>query len=154
MKFSIRKATINDMKNIFELSNQDYVRFYSFNQDKIIWEAHCQWFTKAIHNPNILFYILETDTKECIGQIRLQCTEYSSWEISISLFQQFHNQHIVSRALKQIIEQHHSLNFLATVREDNISSIHLFEALNFQKTQTTTINNKNFYLYQYTIKNK
>lgn len=154
MKFSIRKATINDIKNIFELSNQDYVRFYSFNQDKIIWETHCQWFTKAIHNPNILFYILETDTKECIGQIRLQCTEYSSWEISISLFQQFHNQHIARRALKQIIKQHHSLNFLATVREDNISSIHLFEALNFQKTQTTTINNKNFYLYQYTIKNK
>ena len=39
-EYRIENATSKDIKDIFELSNDNVVRKNSINQDKIIWENH------------------------------------------------------------------------------------------------------------------
>ena len=41
-KINIRLANSSDIKNVFELSNEDFVRQNSFNKEKIGWEHHVQ----------------------------------------------------------------------------------------------------------------
>ena len=43
-ELQIRLANIDDMKNVFDLSNDDTVRKNSINQNKIEWEDHVKWF--------------------------------------------------------------------------------------------------------------
>lgn len=43
---NIRLAAESDCKNVFILSNMDYVRKNSFNTGKIILENHVEWFKK------------------------------------------------------------------------------------------------------------
>ena len=148
MKFILRKANINDIKNIFELTNQDYVRKYSLNQQKITWENHYNWFQIAIKDPNIIFYVIESLHHEFIGQIRLKQDLDNHWEISISLLEKFHRLHIANNALQQIIEQNNNLTFIAKVREDNIPSIKFFQQLNFKKHDIIIVNNHKFFILQ------
>ena len=60
-EFSIRLATIYDMKKVFELSNDDVVRANSINQEKIKWDDHIEWFKNRIQKKEDPFYIVETE---------------------------------------------------------------------------------------------
>ncbi len=70
MSIYLRLVNNHDVDLLFHWANQDSVRMNSFNSQKIPYEDHVVWFSKAISNPDIAMYILE-DCGIPVAQIRL-----------------------------------------------------------------------------------
>ncbi len=103
-EISIRHAKREDMVFIFNLSNQDYVRQYSINKDKISWEIHVDWFNETLEDANTVFYVLTDRTKRLHGQIRYKITG-ASGTVSISLSETLRGRGFAKKMLKKSIEK-------------------------------------------------
>src|SRR5215208_4772539 len=68
----LRPADANDMRRVWEWSNEPAVRAVSFSSDPIPWESHQQWFTAKLADPSVLFLIAEDESGQPIGQLRFE----------------------------------------------------------------------------------
>lgn len=134
--FSLRKAEERDIKDVFDLSNMDYVREYSINKGKILWENHKTWFEKAITDNNISFYIITDYDQSFLGQIRYQIeNDFST--VSISLLDLVRGKGLSKKILDMSIHKFFTENInidtiYAFVLKDNEKSMKLFKGLNFK----------------------
>ena len=119
-EFMIRLATINDMKKVFELSNDDVVRKNSTNQEKIKWEEHVKWYENRIKRTEEPFYIVEALNKEFIAQVRLD--KKNEHTISISISKDFRGKGLASKIIKRCSEESGKKEIVAFVKEKNIAS--------------------------------
>lgn len=135
--FFIREVRDMDKKNIFDLSNEDYVRKYSLNQEKIIWENHLKWFEKQKNNENILFFIVENLEKYFLGQIKFEINENKEEAtVSISFKDTIKGQGLgkvlLGDAIKKIKSKNEKIKYIrAIINNDNIPSYKLFKSLDF-----------------------
>lgn len=146
----IRNAKNNnkDCNLSFALSNDSLVRTNSFNQNKIEYLSHCNWFAKTLTDNNILFFLVFVDETEAefIGQIRFKRESEISNEcvISLSITEQFRGKHIAKEFLELgIIELHKSWKnintIIAKVKDENIASNKLFEKEGFKLVSRVNI---------------
>lgn len=119
-EFSIRLATIDDMEKVFELSNDDIVRANSINQEKIKWEDHVEWFKNRIKKTTEPFYIVESEKKEFIAQVRFDKKEEII--ISISITESFRGKGLASKIIKECSEKSGFKKIIAFVKEENFAS--------------------------------
>jgi len=136
-KINLRKVKSQDLKEVFDLSNQDYVRRYSINKDKIEWVDHVKWFNSVLKDKNTVFYVVTDKSESFLGQIRYKITQNSA-TISISLSEKLKgkglSKEILSKSIKKIFEEEQSVkDIIAFVSEDNIASKKIFEGLNFKR---------------------
>jgi len=68
-KLTVRIATFDDARLLWEWSNDRTVRDRSFNPEPISWQSHIEWFKKRLDSPETIFYILVNDDSP-VGQIR------------------------------------------------------------------------------------
>lgn len=124
-----------DCNLIFSLSNDSLVRANSFNQNKIEYNDHCNWFKKTIADKNVLFFLVFED--ECqesfIGQIRFkrECEKSNKCVISLSITEQFRGKHIAGEFIELGIEElkknwHNVESVVAEVKDENAASNKLF----------------------------
>lgn len=130
----IRKVTLNDIKKIYELSNDDTVRQNSCNQEKIEFSKHKKWFYQKLNDENCLFLIAEINQK-MVGQIRFDIRKDAI--ISISIHKDFRNigigKFIMVKALQLIKKNFPSIHkVIAFVKNENIISKKYFEKCNFK----------------------
>lgn len=104
-EFIIKHATIDDMKDVFDLSNDDLVRQNSFNQEKISWEDHQIWFKKKLEDKNCLFFVIRDLDNNLISQIRFDKINNSEGDISISISPQFRGKGYGVKILKSVSEK-------------------------------------------------
>lgn len=127
-KFDIKLATIDDMKAVFELSNDMSVRQNSFNSDKIDWDLHKTWFENKIKNENYLFFVIKTEQNQLISQVRFDKTDNT---ISISIAENYRGQGYGTKILKQvsdkILNEYKVKKINAYVKIENIISQRIFE---------------------------
>jgi spore coat polysaccharide biosynthesis protein SpsF len=130
-----------DLNLIYSLSNDSLVRANSFNQNKIEYEEHCNWFEKTLIDKNTLFFLVFVDETEAefIGQIRFKRESENSNEcvISLSITEQFRGKHIAKEFLELgIIELQKNwkniYTIIAEVKDENIASNKLFEKEGFK----------------------
>lgn len=131
----IRKATSNDMYNVFELSNKEYVRKHSITENKIIWDEHLKWFNDALENRNIVFYIVTNKDSMFLGQVRFSITNNDAI-ISISLTNMLIgkglSKSILDNAINTLFQERTEVKSItALVSESNLPSLNLFKKLNF-----------------------
>ena len=104
--FNIRLANENDIKKVFELSNDDLVRANSINKNKILWEDHVKWFNNRVKNIDEPFYIAETPEGDFVAQIRFNKEE--GFVISVSIDKNFRGRgfgaKIIEEATKENIQ--------------------------------------------------
>lgn len=136
-EISLRKAKSEDMKEVFDLSNQDYVRHYSINRDKIEWTDHVKWFNSVLKDKNTVFYVVTDKNEFFLGQIRYKITQNSA-TVSISLSEKLIgkglSKEILNKSIKKIFEEEQSVKYIiAFVSEYNIASKKIFEGLNFKR---------------------
>jgi RimJ/RimL family protein N-acetyltransferase len=82
---SVREATMDDAKLLWEWANDPSVRERSFNPEPIKWEAHINWLQKQMDSPDTRFYLL-LENGEPVGQIRYDRDEAGeSAEIAFSV---------------------------------------------------------------------
>lgn len=122
-KLNIRLANINDMKNVFELSNDDVVRKNSIHKEKIEWENHVNWFENRIKNN--FFYIIETLNNNFIAQVRIDQGDENT--ISISICEKYRGKKLASYIIKKCSEKSKLKNITAYISINNIASKKAFE---------------------------
>lgn len=125
-----REVKNEDCIKIFEIANDDEVRKYSFNSDKIPLDDHKIWFNNILKNELVCFYVLEYDG-DIIGQLRLDFDEIYP-VISISLSKKYRglglSKLLLSKGLDLIDGK-----VVAYIKKDNIRSISFFKSMGFKK---------------------
>jgi spore coat polysaccharide biosynthesis predicted glycosyltransferase SpsG/L-amino acid N-acyltransferase YncA len=134
---NLRKVKSEDIKEVFDLSNQDYVRRYSINKDKIEWANHVKWFNSVLEDKRTVFYVVTDKNESFLGQIRYKIDQNSA-TVSISLSEKLKgkglSKEILNKSIKKIFDEEQSVkNIIAFVSEDNIASKKIFEGLNFKR---------------------
>jgi UDP-2,4-diacetamido-2,4,6-trideoxy-beta-L-altropyranose hydrolase len=69
-KIKLRKVELSDCERIWLWINDPKVRSVSFNPKQISLEDHKKWFSSALNNPNLIYYIAIDKTAKPIGQAR------------------------------------------------------------------------------------
>lgn len=128
----------DDCLKIFEIANDDEVRKFSFNSDKIPLENHKIWFNSILNNDSIKFYVLEYKN-ELIGQLRLDFDEEYP-VISISLNKKYRglglSKILLSKGLDLVDDK-----VIAYIKKDNFRSISFFNSMGFKKESEIIIKN-------------
>ncbi|MEC2159775.1 GNAT family N-acetyltransferase [Virgibacillus halodenitrificans] len=149
--YFLRRAKDKDIFDVFQLSNEDYVRKHSLNTAKIEWEDHKVWFEDIINSDNHVFYVVTNYTDEFLGQLRYKI-ENDFATVSISLCKSITGKGLskllVKKSMELICEERIELrNIIAYVSNDNTASKKLFESVGFilQESDKGTLK------YNYTI---
>lgn len=80
---SLRPATPDDCRRVWEWTNEPAVRSASFRSEPIPWEAHERWFDARLNDAATRFYIAEKDGP--LGQTRFVLSDDGEATISTSL---------------------------------------------------------------------
>jgi pseudaminic acid synthase len=145
--YNIRTATINDMKPIFELSNDESVRSNSINTSKISWDNHIEWFTQRIQSPECIFFVVESCTKQFIGQVRFDNHE-EGWVVSISIMPSYRGMGITSSVLRKACDMANVDPLIAYIKESNVASLTIFENTGFLFERYVSFGNEYYRRYQ------
>jgi len=154
-KISLRPLEHSDIDNIFELSNEDDVRKYSFEPEKIRFEDHRIWFKNKIEDSENLFLVINID-ELFAGQVRFDFDGESA-TISISIKESFRGLGLGNLLLEKSI---HYLKIKfpyikiikAYIKENNKKSLNLFENMGFKYSQKVVIKNNDAIEYLYKIR--
>ncbi|RXJ02233.1 N-acetyltransferase [Anaerobacillus alkaliphilus] len=134
-KLFLRKVKAEDVLDVYNLSNEDAVRKFSINPEKIIWEEHLVWFDNILHSNEVIFYVITDCSDQFLGQIRYKIEEKSAI-VSLSLCETIrgkgYSNKLLNESLTLISEERNKLEtIIAFVSEDNVASKKLFEKANF-----------------------
>ena len=95
---SIRRMLGSDMRNIFKLSNEPFVRQYSINKKLITWQEHKMWFSGKIKDPCCDFFTAEVKG-EFAAQVRYQL-QTEQMLVSLSVAGPFRGKGFASEILR------------------------------------------------------
>ena len=143
----IRKANLSDIEDLFCWRNHPSVRKNSFNNSKILWEEHVEWFSSSLIDFNRLICIAERGDEK-IGMVRFDYHDEFKVYISIYLNPDFIGKGFGSEVLDLALNffrknnQWNCEKILAKVLVDNIASIKIFEKAGFEK---------NYILFEYQL---
>lgn len=131
----LRKVEIRDIDDVFRLSNEDYVRKYSINKDKIKWEDHVKWFERIIQSPDDLFYVITNPDNTFLGQIRYKIEDAEA-TVSVSLSKEILGKGLsyplIKRSLEMLKNDSGKINkVIAFISKENIPSQKLFTKAGF-----------------------
>lgn len=143
-KFTLRKAMIDDMMKVFELSNDTVVRQNSINQEQIELGKHQIWFKKKISDSDCLFYIIEVKPDVFWGYVRLDKDE-NNWITTIHIKQEYRGKGYGAEVMNRVVDLNRDKHIIALVKEENLSSYYMFKKAGFKKADLVTINNDKLY---------
>lgn len=132
-KIFIKKAVSSDIKFLWHLRNQPEIFKYFKNPETVNWESHLKWIRPIIAGKSKKNIFIIWFLKNRAGQIRFDKKNNNSTEISISVLREFWGRGIARGALALAIKkQKDSKYFTACIHKDNLSSLSLFEKMNFK----------------------
>lgn len=147
-EFLIRLAAIEDIKDVFDLSNDDVVRKNSINQEKIKWEDHIQWFNRKIADKNSIFYVA-CENNNFVGYCRLDKNEKDEWVVTIHLDSNFRNKGYGKRLLNYVCINNKEKEIVAFVKITNSHSLQTFKKSNFTEVKEILLNNVKCMQFKY-----
>ena len=139
----IRKAEMRDMRKVFDLSNDPVVRANSIDTRPIEWEDHIKWFTSAISDDDLKFYIAETPSGDFVGQVRFQLFK-PDWVVSISIARDFRGRGLGCQVLKRAMTRSRLSCFCAKIKHSNLASEMLFKACGYSYGGEEIIDDERF----------
>lgn len=134
-KFHVRRACLSDEEMLLSWANDPLTRRNSFSPDEILPDIHRRWFYSKLRNVDSVFmYIIETEDQIPIGQVRFEESD-GRWGINYSLAAEFRNMGLGKKMLNASLcafrREHKGVLVVGKVKEENISSCKVFEALKF-----------------------
>lgn len=134
---TLRPATKDDCRMLWEWRNDSLVRSVSFSSDEIPFESHSQWFNKKLEAANCLIQIAENKHGVPIGQVRFDLIENDAAEISISVSAEHrsagYGSKLIRTATEWILSSHRVSEIVAAIKEDNVASQRAFEKAGYQR---------------------
>ena len=137
---SFREANINDKDIFFNWRNEQLVRSFSFNSEKVSLKDHSKWFENKINDENCII-LLFLESNNPIGQIRIEKNSLNQAVINISVSRENRGKGYSVDMLKKASKYFHSKNpeFIinAYVKSENLKSINSFEKASFKFQKKT-----------------
>lgn len=134
MTLSIRKASLTDLDDIFNLTNDPVVRLNSFSTEPILLKNHKKWFNTILSDKLTLFYVIH-DSEKFVAQIRYKKKDKKKCEISISITELYRGKHVGKQclilSLIELKKEWDIKKIIAEVKEENYVSINFFLKNNF-----------------------
>lgn len=151
LKYTIRKARLSDMENVFLLSNDPVVRGQSIHPHRISWEEHVSWFSGKIKDPDYVFNVAFDIQNKFIGQVRYEVQSESA-VVSISISHDFRGKGLALPLLKKtatkIFRKRTNLRqILAYIKPENAASSHSFIKAGYTYYQNEIINNEKYDIF-------
>lgn len=136
--FILRQVKESDMENVYQLSNQKYVRKLSINKNLISWENHIKWFTDVLEDKKIVFYVVTDESSSFLGQVRFNIEENEA-TISISLSEEIKGQGlapaIIKEACGKLLSNDTTVEkIVAFISPNNIASLKSFKKVGFKES--------------------
>ena len=153
-KIKLRAANFRDIRDIYNLSNEDEVRSNSFNRTKIKFENHEKWFKCKIEDPDTIFLVVESENN-FVGQVRFEL-EGNDATVSISISNKFRDLGlgitILEKSIKYLKLNVPKIKVInAYIKENNKKSLRLFEKMDFKSKENLEMKNQNALQYIYKI---
>lgn len=148
----LRKATIDDAKLVYDLSNEDLVRENSINQIKIVWEEHITWLSNKLTNSNCFFLLGFTSDNQFIGQVRIDKDNNDS-TIGISITKEFRGKglstYLLMNSAKLFFDKFESVTTItAKINKNNEPSLSTFIKAGYIFSHKETINSNEFLVFK------
>lgn len=141
----LRKATMDDCKDIFIWRNDATTRKMSIDTKEINFEDHVNWLENALNNNELKLYIIEYENSK-IGVVRFD-RDGHDLIISINLNPAFRGQGLANNSLTLAIDEIRKEwvfdKIIAKIKSENKASFKLFERCGF--IQKECVNNMLIY---------
>ncbi len=134
----LRDVRAEDVRFVFDLSNDPSVRANSRCGDQIAWDDHVRWFNAKQEALNCIFYIVETDDGVPAGQIRFE-NRHGEWVASMSLAAPFRGRGNASGLCRAAMRRSGLREVVAWTRETNVSALAVLRANGFRDERTETV---------------
>jgi UDP-2,4-diacetamido-2,4,6-trideoxy-beta-L-altropyranose hydrolase len=142
----LRSLTPADCDWLFELSNEETARQFSYNTDPIKYEDHIVWFQKQIGNLDSLIFVFESEGEK-VGIVRFT-NEKTNWLVGINIHKDFRGKGLGSHMLAMAIETlKPEIPIFAYIKRNNEASIKTFAAAHFTCENKLNIKSIPSYLY-------
>ena len=133
---SIRPATDDDCRLIWQWANDTEVRRWSFDSEPIEWETHVAWFKFRRGDPTYLMYVLVKPDGEPVGLARFELSE-SSGVVGISIAAEHRGHGYATEALRlacaTFFAATDAAEVVAEIKPGNDASIRAFERAGFSR---------------------
>lgn len=121
----------------YKWASDQRVRGFSFNNEKISWDEHKNWFSKKLADEKCEFFILEHQGFN-LGSIRFDSEENGEMIISYLIDPDFQGKGYGKRILKEGVEKLKKIKpgvkkVCGFVKKENIASIKIFERLGYNQ---------------------
>lgn len=141
---TFRLAQQEDSELYFNWANENLVRQFSFNQDKISFADHHQWFQNKLKSPNCYFYLFFDDkTQKPAGQVRIDKSG-EELVIGISIDKDFRGNGLGREMLRKATIAYHqafpNVTIVAYIKIENQASYQLFKKAGFEKEERSIYN--------------
>ncbi len=142
ISLTLRRATAQDCRLVWEWANDPEVRAASFSSDPIPWESHMRWYSAKLRDRNCLLFVVADENGNPLGQIRFEMTGLEG-VVSLSLAPHARGKGLgpalIVRGTEQFFAQSNAHIAHAYIKTDNPVSVTAFEKANFKDAGTTDI---------------
>jgi len=161
LNLSVRRATANDCRLIFEWANDPVVRSNSVNPEPIEWRSHVPWFESRVDSQDCFFFVAESHGSPA-GQVRFDRYD-EHFVINFSIASTFRGQGLSGlmlesciTALEQQLNSQPSTEcrpsrLHAIVKPANIASAKTFQRLNFEQITSSPEEANNYMVFERTM---
>ena len=149
LSMSFRKTNKNDVTLLYKWSNDAVVRSNSYEQSKISFADHSQWFIRKLSDGNALIVIAMINGKEA-GVIRYEFDNEST-KVGVSIDPSFRGRNLASTMLRQsAIKYAETIHFpiIAFVKVGNDASVKAFKSAGYKFYQNEVVKGANSYVYK------
>ncbi len=130
----LRTATLNDAKTLYDWRNDPLTRKNSLNQQEIPFESHQRWLSDVLLDKDRHLLIALDSSGVAVGTGRADF-DGKFYELSWSIAPNKRGQGLGQKLVRALTDQFQPAQ--ASIRQDNISSIKIAEAIGFTKVAVT-----------------
>ncbi len=148
---SLRPATEDDSRTLWEWANDPVVRTSAFSTEPIPWKNHVQWLQNKLADPQCLIFIAESYEKAPLGQIRFDLQQDRNALIDVTIAPQHRGRSyavpMIQMGIEHLFKQTDARSADAYVKIENKPSCRTFERAGFMKMQTMRMHGCDVYHY-------
>ena len=142
ISLTLRRATAQDCRLVWEWANDPEVRAASFSSDLIPWESHMRWYSAKLNDRNCFLFVVADEGGKPLGQIRFEMTGLGG-VVSLSLAPQSRGKGLgpalIVRGTEQFFAQSNARIAHAYIKAENPVSVTAFEKADFKDAGSTDI---------------
>ena len=131
---TVREAIESDSKLIHEWANNNETRAASFNTGFIDWDAHCNWFSERLSDPNCIFLICGNGKGDSLGLVRFDLAADEA-VMSINLDPRARGRGLASfiiiRTVAELFRRYNISKVSAFIKPQSLRSARAFERAGF-----------------------